>query len=115
MTHSTLFTGHWRITEMELWDQDAIDLLGPAALVIGEDGLGTMSFIAVQGQIDCRFGQRDGQDAVEFTWSGDDDGDERCGRAWAIAVDHDTLCGRFYFHCGDDSGFVAKRGNGPVR
>jgi hypothetical protein len=22
--------GKWRITEMDLWDQDAIDLLGPA-------------------------------------------------------------------------------------
>lgn len=23
-------TGRWRITEMELWDSEAIDLLGPA-------------------------------------------------------------------------------------
>ena len=27
--------GRWRITEMELWDRDAIDLLGPAFMEIG--------------------------------------------------------------------------------
>ena len=27
--------GRWHITEMELWDQDAIDLLGPAFIEIG--------------------------------------------------------------------------------
>ena len=26
----TNISGRWRITEMDLWDQEAIDLLGPA-------------------------------------------------------------------------------------
>jgi hypothetical protein len=28
--------GRWRIVEMELWDRDAIELLGPAFIEIGE-------------------------------------------------------------------------------
>jgi hypothetical protein len=28
-------TGRWRIIEMELWDQEATDLLGPAFIEIG--------------------------------------------------------------------------------
>ncbi len=45
--------GPWRIVEMELWDQDAIDLLGPAFIEIGDND-GTFRFIAVDGWMDIR-------------------------------------------------------------
>lgn len=48
------FAGHWRIVEMELWGQDAIDLLGPAFVEIKTDGQGSLRFIAVQGWMDTR-------------------------------------------------------------
>ena len=32
--------GRWRITEMELWDQEAMDLVEPAFIEFGEDETG---------------------------------------------------------------------------
>jgi hypothetical protein len=47
------YVGTWRITEMELWDQDFIDLLGPGQIVAYEDGRGSFSFGAVELDMDC--------------------------------------------------------------
>ncbi len=64
--------------------------------------------IAVSGGIDCRFeGNR-----VEFSWIGDDDGDEKNGRGWAELGKDAKLRGRLYFHRGHDSAFVAERSKG---
>lgn len=43
--------GRWRITEAELWDCDALNLLAPASIEFAEDGLGSFGFIAVQGSL----------------------------------------------------------------
>jgi hypothetical protein len=32
--------GNWRIVEMDLWDRDAIDLVGPAYIELKVDGTG---------------------------------------------------------------------------
>ena len=56
----TRVTGRWQIVEMDLWDRDAIDLLGPAFIEIGADGVGALRFIAVEGDIDGRHVERDG-------------------------------------------------------
>lgn len=42
-----------------------------------------LHFIAVDGWMDCRFGKRDGQPLVEFSWQGSDEADEAMGRGWA--------------------------------
>ena len=99
------FLGTWRIVETEAWDQDALDLAGPAHITFTADGLGHFQMIAVQGEIDPRF---DGT-RVEFSWAGDDDGTESSGRGWAEIGEDGKLRGRIYFHQGDDSGFVAKK------
>ena len=39
---------------MDLWDRDAIDLVGPAFIEITADGRGSFRFIAVEGFIDAR-------------------------------------------------------------
>jgi len=45
----------WRITEAELWDCDALNLVAPAFIEFAEDGSsGSFGFIAVQGEMDCR-------------------------------------------------------------
>jgi len=89
---------------MELWAKDALDLVVPAHFTIDEDCLGQFQMIAVRGGLDCRFaGNR-----VDFSWMGDDEGDDVGGRGWAEIVG-DVLTGRFYFHQGDDSSFVARR------
>jgi hypothetical protein len=98
-------TGRWRIVEMDMWDRDAIDLLEPGFIEFAGDGTGQFGFIAVRGSMDYRSTERDG---VEFSWDGDDDGDQVSGRGWAAAVDDVTLKGHLFIHMGDDSGFRAE-------
>lgn len=62
----------------------------------------------MRGRMDCRPLERDGQTGVEFSWTGDDEGDETSGRGWAVLVDDETLEGHFFFHMGMDSAFEAK-------
>ena len=111
------FAGRWRIAEMELWDQDAIDLLGPAFIAFDDEAMGEFRFCAVEGWIDCRFGQRDGLPLVEFSWEGGDDADQACGRGWTVIEKDGQLRGRLFFHRGDDWAFTAGRevGQAPRR
>src|SRR6266542_2697900 len=102
-------TGRWRIVEMDLWDLEAIDLVGPGFIEFGTDDTGGFGFIAVQGWTDCRHGERDGRPYVEFTWEGGDEGDQVSGRGWAALDEDGSLRGHIYFHLGDDSGFRAVR------
>lgn len=99
----------WRIDEMELWDRDDLDLVCPAFIEFAPGGSGRFAFVAVEADIDCRDGARDGHPAVEFSWDGNDDGDPVSGRGWAALSSNVMLQGRIYFHHGDDSGFRATR------
>lgn len=111
MTH---LAGWWRIVAMELWDADAIDLVGPGFIELDRNGLGSLGFIAVDGQLDWREVVRDGRPGVEFTWEGTDEGDPVTGRGWAVLTDENTLEGRIFFHLGDDSGFQVVRGRATL-
>lgn len=102
------FVGRWRIIEMELWGQKDLDLVVPAFIEFDRDGMGEFQFIAVQGCLDCRFGEWSGMPAVEFSWEGQDDADASLGRGWAILRDG-KLEGRWFFHRGDDSWFLATK------
>lgn len=101
--------GDWRITEMELWDREFMDMEVPAFIRIAKDGSGEFQFGLVSGSIDGRFQDRSGKPGVEFTWEGQDEMDPANGRGWATLEGPDLLNGRLYFHGGDDSAFVAKR------
>ena len=101
--------GRWRITWMEQWSQDAVDLVAPGELVIGEDGQGSMSFIAVACDLDIEPTERDGRAAVEWSWVGEDEGDEQTGRGWATLQDDGSLRGRIFFFRGDASDFTATK------
>src|SRR3954447_3342119 len=107
MTSQAEFTGRWRITSMELWDTDAIDLVAPGFIEFDRDGTGRFGFIVVEGWMDCRGTIRDGRRYVEFTWEGSHEGDQVSGRGWAGLAEDGTLDGRIFFHLGDDSGFRA--------
>ncbi|HEY6793287.1 MAG TPA: hypothetical protein VI248_01250 [Kineosporiaceae bacterium] len=74
-------TGRWRIVAMELWDADAIDLVGPGFIEFDRGRSGRLAFIAVEAELDCRGGVRDGRACVEFTWEGSDEGDPVSGPA----------------------------------
>jgi len=41
--------GKWRIAEMDLWDREALDLVGPAFIEFRRDLTGSFRFIAVEG------------------------------------------------------------------
>jgi hypothetical protein len=102
----TNISGRWRITEMDLWDQEAIDLLGPAFIEFkGEEG--QFRFIAVDGWIACRHGQQNGRPHIDFTWDGNDECDPAGARGWVNLQKDGSLIGHIYFHQGDDSGFKA--------
>ena len=105
---SNPFVGCWRITEMELWGREDLDLLVPAFIEFDRGGMGEFQFIVVQGCLDCRFSERGGMPAVEFSWEGQDEGDDCLGRGWAILRDG-KLEGRWFFHRGDDSWFLATK------
>lgn len=104
------FEGGWRITEMEVWDTDYIDMVVPGHITFDDESMGTFQFGAVQGWLDCRWVERDGKCGVEFSWEGEDDGDSKCGRGWANLEADGSLKGRFFIHRGDDSWFTATKG-----
>jgi len=99
--------GRWRITEAELWDRDALNLVEPAFIEFTKDGSGSFGFIAVQGEVDCREVERDGRPGVDFSWEGNDECDPASGRGWAVLEKDGSLRGRIFFHLGDDSAFTA--------
>jgi hypothetical protein len=101
------FAGRWRITEMEEWDE--IDLLGSAHITFSGKGGGEMVFIAIEADLDLRYGSRDSAACAEFSWEGFDDGSPANGRGWATLGTAGRLVGHVFIHKGDDSSFVAKR------
>jgi len=107
-TPKNQFVGRWRITEMELWDREAFDLVGPAFIEFKRDGSGLCQFIAVRAWLDCRFAERAGLPAVEFSWEGQDEGDSRSGRGWGI-LQEGQFEGRWFMHMGDESWFKARK------
>lgn len=102
------FLGRWRITEMEVWEQDFVDLKGPGFFHFGKDNFGTFQFGTTQGQLDCRLETINGEARLEFSWNGQDYNEPATGRGWAMVRDG-VLCGRIFIHLGDDSSFTAER------
>ena len=102
------FTGHWRITSMQMWDQEFVDEEVPGYIEFKPDGLGNFQFGYVLYGIDWRATERDGERAVEFTFEGMDKMTPTSGRGWAALTDG-QLNGMFYFHHGDESGFTATK------
>src|ERR1700747_2041840 len=101
------FTGRWRITEMDEWDE--IDLAGSAHITFSGKDRGELAFLAVEADLDVRYGTRDGAACAEFSWEGFDDGTAASGRGWAAFGGAGRLVGHIFIHKGDDSGFVAER------
>ena len=92
---------------MDDWDE--IDLLGTAHITFsGKDG-GGLVVIAIEAELDVRYGARDGAACAEFSWEGFDDGSPASGRGWAALGTAGRLVGHIFIHKGDDSAFVAER------
>jgi hypothetical protein len=104
------FVGRWRIVSMEQWDQDYVDEEEEGYFEFTDKGWGEFHFGYVHGQMDCYVTTRDGEPVVEWSWDGNDEMDPAHGRGWAV-LKRDELHGMIFFHGGDDSEFVAKKGN----
>ncbi len=102
------FTGRWRIVSMSAWDEDYLDKEEPAYIEFNDHRGGSFHFGYVHGNMSCRLGTRDGEQAVEWTWDGNDEMDPAQGRGWCV-VRGEELHGMIFFHGGDESEFLAKR------
>jgi hypothetical protein len=102
------FEGSWRIESASGFDDDDLGMLGPPFLSFKGAG-GSFQLLAVQGELDCRYGKRDEVPCVEWTWAGDDDGTESSGRGFATLSLEGALEGSFFFHLGDELAFRAVR------
>ena len=94
-------SGRWRITWMETWDQDFVDLIEPGYFQFDENRVGFFVFGAVQGQVDYRIS--DDGTRVDLSWSGNDEGCETSGRGW-FKLSSSNLTKKYLFiHRGDES------------
>jgi hypothetical protein len=101
------FAGRWRIVEMGQWED--LDLLEPAHITFtGKDG-GKLAFLAVEANLDVRYGSWGGSACAQFSWEGFDDNTPANGRGWVALGTAGRLVGHVFVHKGDDSGFVAER------
>ena len=89
-TRKHKFKGRWRIVEMEMWDPEALDLVVPAHITLELDGLGSLEFIAVSADVDYRLVGRNGKDAIEFSWEGEQEFERCSGRGWATLEGGET-------------------------
>ena len=64
--------------------------------------------IALTAWLDVRYDARNGGPVAEFSWEGDDEGDQRSGRGWVALGTAGRLVGHVYIHRGDNSGFVCE-------
>jgi hypothetical protein len=102
------YIGKWRITHMDEWDQDFVDLVVPGNFTIRKDGMGSFQFGAVQGEMDCRIEKTAADMVLGFSWNGSDECDPASGRGW-VKVSGKQMEGHIFFHLGDDSAFTAKK------
>lgn len=102
------YIGKWRITHMEQWDQDYVDLVTTGHVTIRKNGTGGFQFGVVQGEMDCRMELAGSDQLLAFTWDGSDEFDPVSGRGW-VKVNGKEMQGHLFIHLGDDSAFTAKK------
>jgi hypothetical protein len=103
------YSGQWRITEMDLWDSEYLDMDVPAYIQIENTGSGEFQFGLVSGQIDGDIVKDGDHERFDFTWEGNDECDEASGSGWLKLKGKTALTGQIKFHHGDRSGLVAER------
>jgi hypothetical protein len=107
------FVGEWRITELVGFDAEYVDLCGPAKIKISPGGIGRMNFGAVEIELDCVMDHLNEQ-ALRFSFEGGDEGDPISGHGYCLNTNQE-MTGRIYRHCGDETGFRARKMNKEAR
>jgi hypothetical protein len=95
--------GQWRIVDMEVWDKDFLDLMGPARIAIDAKGEGEFSFGCINGA----FSARDGGECFEAGWTGNDEMEAASGDISIELQTDGSLIGEISLHNGDESNFHA--------
>lgn len=91
----------WRIVEMDQWGKEFIDLVESGYIEFIDNGFGHFHFGCVYANLDYRV---DDHGKAEFSFYGDDEGQEVFGRGWA-KMDNKGLYGGLFFYEGDESEF----------
>ena len=97
--------GRWRIVESDTWEDDYLDLVGPATILFEADGRGEFAFGCIEAGMDLEYGRA----IVFFRWAGSDEGDEVAGSGSAELADDGTLEINLSFDYGDDTVLTARR------
>jgi hypothetical protein len=108
-TNNPTYQGTWHIYEMEMWDEDYFNMEVQAYIEIKPNNLGSFQFGLVNGQIDGKVVEYDGETRFEFTWDGQGEYDPIQGSGWLKHISADTIEGEFRMHLGDDSTFKARK------
>jgi hypothetical protein len=97
--------GRWRIFASDVWDENYLDMVGPATLVIGADGYGELAFGCLQATLELEYGRN----TVFFRWAGFDEGTELTGSGSAELGHDASLEMDLTFDDGDDVLLTARR------
>ena len=97
--------GKWIILTMDRLDKAFIDLVEPGYIEFMDNGFGTFHFGCVYVNMDYRVNE---QGTAEFSFYGDDEGQEVFGRGW-VQIDNKELCGELLFHEGEEYVFQAAK------
>ena len=97
--------GQWRIIKSDNWDNDYLDLCGPAMMKIGDDGHGEIAFGALETGLSISYSQT----MIFFIWEGYDKMDEVNGSGSAELMENGTMEIEFNFHNSDETILIAKR------
>ncbi|WP_448563415.1 hypothetical protein [Thalassotalea ganghwensis] len=99
------FVGKWRITEMEMWSQDMVDMNELGCFEFYKDkNQGRLAFCAVEGWLDLRVSHR--MPEMEFSWVGSDASRPISGRGKIEFETPFTGHGKLFIHNGDESHFT---------
>jgi len=92
---------------MDQWDQSYIDEEEPGYIEFGKNKTGALHFSFIDAEIDYRFTKKAEGNMIEFSFMGNDECDEICGRG--VATQHSNqLNGDLYIHCGEGSSLIAE-------
>src|SRR5690606_22544672 len=97
--------GRWRIVEADIWDNQYLDLIAPAMMIIKAGGRGEIAFGAMQAGLDLEYAPS----LIFFTWAGFDEMDEVTGSGSAELLDDGSLRIDFAYNLGDEAVLRAVR------
>ncbi len=94
--------GTWKITWMEQWDLDFVDLVVPGHVTFEAKGHGHFQFGCVEGG----FSWSEGDQYFDSRWEGSDEMDKARGEIYG-EIEDGELRGTIEFDSGDESDFRA--------